>query len=434
MTRVEVPSPARILALALPALGALAADPVVSLVDTFFVGRLGPVALAALGIDTALFGFAFAIFNFLAYATTPMVSSARGRGDIAESGRVVTRAITVAWGLGILSTMVFVLGARPLVELMQAAPDVIDPASSYLRIRAFAIPALLLITAGHGAYRGFQDTRTPLMIALAVSAINAVMDPLLIFGLGMGIEGAAVATVAAQWLGAGAFLALLRQKAHREAWPSDRTTLGELRPFLSVGGVLIIRTVLLVSALTVATATAARIGTIEVAAHQIVSQVWFLLAMMVDALAIAAQALVADLVGRGAHRTARLLSDRLLRWGLATGVGLGLCLLAVRPWLGGWFADDQAVIDAVRLVLPIAAGMQPLAALVFVADGIFLAVLATRLLAVSTAAGLALTIAVAALTLIAGWGLPGVWWAITAMVAARGLVLGWAYRSKASIS
>jgi putative MATE family efflux protein len=429
----EIPA-RRILGLAIPALGALAADPLLSLVDTAFVGRIGPVALAALGVDTAIFGFAFALFNFLAYATTPMVAQARGRGAVVESGRVVRRAVVLAWSVGIGAAVVLGGGAELLVRVMQAGPEVVDPAVEYLRIRALAMPALLLITAGHGAYRGFQDTTTPLVVTLAVNGLNAALDPILIFGAGLDLAGAAVATVVAQWIGAVAFLVLLRRRARAEGWSSDRVALSELRPFLRVGSVLVLRTLMLVLALTAATATAARIGTVEVAAHQVVSQLWFLLAMSIDAIAIAAQALVADLSGRDEDVAARRLSDRLLRWGLGAGIGLGLLLFAGRDALGRIFTDDGAVLEAISGVLPVAAAMQPVAALVFVADGIYLAVLALRLLAWSTGAGLVAALGVLGLTLAGDWGLAGVWWAVTAMVAARAVVLGRAYLSGESVS
>ena len=427
MNRARDVSAGSILALAVPALGALAADPVLSLVDTAFVGRLGSIPLAALGIDSALFAFAFAVFNFLAYATTPMVAQARGRGDIAGAGTIVRRALVLAVGLGAPGTAMLVGAAGPLVRLMQAAPAVVDPAASYLRIRALAVPAVLIITAGNGAYRGFKDTRTPLYVVLAVNALNIVLDAVLIFGAGLGLEGAAYATVAAQWLGAGVFLLLLRRVAVRESWPAGRVRLRDLRSFATVGAVLIVRTLLLVLSMSVATAAAARIGTVEVAAHQVVAQVWFLLAMAIDALAIAAQALVAELAGEGDMAGARRLAGRLFRWGVVSGALLGLLVLAAGPGLAVLFTSEPVVRESIRSVLPVAALIQPVAAWVFVADGVFLAVLATRLLAVSTAAGLVATIAVLAATLRLEWGLPGVWWAMTAMIAARAAVLATAY-------
>ena len=424
-----------IVALALPALGSLAADPVLSLVDTAFVGRLGAIPLAALAIDTALFAFAFSIFNFLAYATTPMVAQARGRGDIAGSGLIVRRAMVLALGLGAISTAVLALAAEPLVRLMQAAPEVVDPAVSYLRIRAFAVTALLIITAANGAYRGFKDTKTPLYVTLAVNGLNVVLDWWFIFGLEFGLEGAAVATVIAQWIGALVFVWLLRRVGRRERWAADRIRLIDLRPFVTVGGVLVVRTLMIMLSLTIAAAAASRIGTIEVAAHQVVAQLWFLLAMVVDALAIAAQALVAELEGADDRKGVRELSDRLLKWGVGVGVVLGIAVGVGGHLLAPVFTTDVAVQDAIRSVLFIAALMQPIAAWVFVADGIYLAKLAIRLLATSTGVGLVGVLATLGLTLAFGWGLAGVWWAMTAMVVGRFAILAFAhYRPTASSS
>jgi len=419
----------RIFALAWPALGALAADPLLSLVDTAFVGRLGTEALAALGIDTALFAFAFAVFNFLAYATTPMVAQARGRGDLVESGRVVVRGLALALGIGIVAGTVLMAAGRPLVLMMRASPEVVAPAVSYLTVRALAVPALLVITLGHGAFRGFGDTRTPLLVTLAANGLNAVLDPLLMFGAGLGLTGAAWATVIAQMVGAGSFLVLLKKRARAEGWVTHRPGLAELVPFLRIGSILVLRTLLLVAALTAATAAASQIGTEAVAAHQIVQQVWFLLAMIVDALAIAAQTMVAERIGQGDRAGARAIADRLLGWGAVAGLVLGVLLAASGRFLGPVFGAEPPVAAAIETVVPVAAVMQPVAALVFVADGVFLAVLAVRLLVASTFAGFLAAIAVIAATLGLGWGLVGIWWAVAAMIVARGVVLGVAYRS-----
>lgn len=419
----------RILAVAVPALGTLAADPLLSLVDTAFVGRLGTTELAALGVDSAIFGFAFVLFNFLAYATTPMVAGARGAGRFDEAGRIVQRAMVLAVLVGVSLTALLVIGARLLVTVMQAGPEVVDPAVSYLRIRALGLPAVLLITAANGAYRGFEDTRTPLLVALTVNLVNLGLDPILIFVAGLGIEGAAWASMAAQWLGAGLFLALLRRRGGREQWPVERVTARELVPFLRTGSLLIVRTALLVGSLTAATAVAARIGTRQVAAHQVLSQIWFLLAMIVDAIAIAAQTLVASLLGAGAHAEARALAGRLLRWGGWLGLALGVAVFLGREWLGVAFTTDLAVRASIAEVAPIAALMQPAAAVLFVLDGVFIGMLSVRLLARSTFAGFLAVVTVLSITLGLGLGLTGVWWAITAMVLARLAVLGRAYAS-----
>lgn len=416
----------RVLALAVPALGSLTADPLLSLVDTAFVARLGPVPLAALAVDVSILTFAFAVFNFLAYATTPLVARARAQG-LAESGRIIQRALTLAVVIGVVAAGGLVIAAPGLVRLMQAPPEVVDSATGYLRLRALGIPGLLIVTAGHGAFRGLEDTRTALWVAVAMNALNALLGAVLIFGIGLGLDGAGIATAVAQWAGAGIFLGLLFRRGRVERWPPGRPSFIELAAFLRVGWVLVIRSLLLVATLSAATAAAARLGTIELAAHQIVSQVWFLLALVVDSLAIAAQTLVSQAAGAGDGLGARRTSELLLRWGLVLGTGLGAGLWLVGPHLGGWLGADLAVATAVTEVSSIAGLMQPLAALVFVGDGIFLAMLALGRLAASTAAGLAAALSVLGFASTRGWGLPGVWWAIFAMIVARGLVLAGGY-------
>ncbi len=418
----------RVAAIAVPALGSLAADPLLSLVDTAFVSRLGRVPLAALGIDAAVFMFAFALFNFLAYATTPMVSRAWGAGDRLAAGRVVERALALAVVGGVAAAVVLVVLGPGIVRLMQAPVEVVEPTVSYLRVRASAVVAVLVVTAGHGAFRGIQDTRTPLLVSLGIAALNAVLDPLLMFGLGWGIVGAAVATAVAQWAGAIVFVVLIVRRSEARSWEVRRLRLSGLRPFLVLGGAIVMRTVLLITAFSAATAVAARSGTAVVGAHQVVSQVWLLSAMAVDALAIAAQTLVAEALGRGERARARRLGDLLLGMGLATGVGLAVILLAAGPVVSALFADDPAVAASLRTAIPIAAGMQPVAALVFVADGIYLAALAVRRLVASTAAGLAAMAVGLWVTVDAGFGLAGVWWATTGLIGARAVVLAAGYR------
>ncbi len=412
------------LALALPALGTLAADPLVSLVDTVFVGRLGVVPLAALGVNTAVFSMTFVVFNFLAYGTTPMVAREVGRGDRAAAGRLAVQALALALTLGAVVVVLLQLLAVPIARAMGAGGELLDPAVSYLRIRALAGPAVLLVTAGHGVFRGFQDTRTPLVVTLGLNAVNLVLDPLLIFGFGWGLEGAAWATTIAQWIGALWFARLIlvtRREALgvRPAVPRP----AELLPFLRVGAELAVRTGALIGTMTLATAVATRVGTVQVAAHQVASQLWLLLALLVDPLAVAAQAMVAKYRGLGAAAVARRISNRMLAWGAGLSVLLALALLAVRPWLPAIFTDEAAVVGTVDRILPFVIWMQPLNALVFVWDGIYIGAEAFRFLAVQMALAAAVAAGVLLLVLPLGWGLPGVWWGIVALMSVRATTL-----------
>ena len=417
-----------ILQLAVPALAGLASDPLVSLIDTAFVGQLGSVPLGALGVNASLFSMAFVLFNFLAYGTTPRVGQAVGEDDREAAGRAVVRALTLAVLVGTVALLVLQAAAPLLLRIMGAQGELMAPALSYLRVRALAGPALLIITASNGAFRGYQDTRTPMLVTVGFNIVNASLDPLFIFVFGWGVAGAAAATVIAQWLGALAFLYLLLHR-RREAlgitltWPALHT----LIPFLKTGRDLLLRTGALVGTMTLATAVAARVGVTAVAAHQVANQLWTFLALVVDALAVAGQALVSKHLGAEDADTARAVSDRLVQWGLGVGVALGLAFFALRPVLPYFFTNDAATIAALLGVYPFVALLQPLNGLVFVGDGIYMGAeefpyLAKAMIGTAGAAAVVLLLVIPM-----GWGLAGVWWGITTLMLGRIVTLGVPY-------
>ncbi|MDH3259770.1 MAG: MATE family efflux transporter [Acidimicrobiia bacterium] len=419
----------RILRLAIPALGALAADPLVSLVDTAFVGRLGATELGALGINAAVFSLAFILFNFLAYGTTPLVAAAWGKGDREEAGRVVTQAIGLAIVIGTIAAASLEVLWHPLLRAMQAGPDLLAPAGEYLRIRALAAPAVLLVTVGHGAYRGLQDTRTPLLVTVGLNLINLVGDPLLIFVAGWGLRGAAVATVFAQWSGALWFLVLLNRKRRELGIPIRVPRLSEFRPLATAGSELIVRTAGLLTVFTMATAVAARMGTATVAAHQVAAQVWLFLSLVLDSLAIAGQALVGNYLGTGQVDDARAASNRMLQWGFGFGTILGAIFWLLGPSLPKLFTNDTEIVALVGGVMPFVAVLQPIGALVFVWDGIFMGARKFRFLMLSTLAAALVAAVVLILVVTAGWGLTGVWWGITTLILGRLGLLAFRYRT-----
>lgn len=415
-----------ILGLALPALGALAADPLVSLVDTMFVGRIDAAALGALGVCSAVFGLAFFVFNFLSTGVTPLVASAVGKGDHAGAGRTIMQALTIASVLGVSIAALLEAGALPILELMGARGELLAPAESYLRVRALATPAVLIVTVGHGAFRGHQNTRTPLWLTLGLNAINLALDPLFIFGLDWGVAGAAWATTIAQWVGAAGFLVFIfsrRGLGVRFSPPRP----AELLPLIQVGGALSLRTLALVGTLTLATSVATRLGTLEVAAHQVVAQIWLFLALVIDSIAIAGQALVGRLLGEGDRAEARAVADRLLRWGLGLGFVLAAVFALLRSVLPPWFTEDAAVLARVDSVYIFVIASQPIGALVFVWDGLFMGAQDFRFLAAQMLVSALLGAGVLLSVIPLGLGLEGVWWGMIALLSARMLTLGWRY-------
>ncbi|MCO4771775.1 MAG: MATE family efflux transporter [Deltaproteobacteria bacterium] len=399
------------------------------MVDTAFVGRLGTTALASLGVNAGIFGLAFFVFNFLANGTTPLVARAVGENQRSQAGRIVVAGLGLAVVLGALGTGALLLFADPSAALMGAEEaELRRETLAYLTARAWAAPAVLLITAANGAYRGYLDTKTPLWVALGLNAINLILDPIFIFGLGWGVAGAAWATVAAQWAGAIAFLALLYGRdRERFAIPVALPQAAEVKHLLRVGSVLSIRTLALVFTLTAATAVATRLGEEVVAAHQVAWQLWLMFALFVDAFAYTAQSLVADHEGAGRPDEARAVADRLLQWGLGIGVLLGLGVWLAAPLWPVFFDLEPAVAALFATVLPIVAVMQPLNALVFVGDGIFMG---ARRFGWLAGAMLFATVP----TLVGLWwvleqelDLRVLWWCLVMLIGLRGLSLAVVY-------
>ena len=396
--------------LAVPALGALAAEPLVALVDTAFVGRLGEVPLAAMGVVTGILGLAFFVFIALAYAGTPLIARAIGIGDHERAAEVAGQSLTVAAVLG-AAGLVVVEGAAPqLVGLMGAGPDVAPHAISYLRIRGLGLPGLLMITVGHSVYRGVGDTRTPMFISIGLSLVNLFLDPLFIFGFGWGLTGAGFASVIAQTVGGGAFLYCFLTGHAGLALHRVRPRWDDLRELVSAGSALFVRTSALVATYSLAVAVAARLGDTEVAAHQVAVQVWIFLNLAVDAVAIAAQNLVAGHLATD-RAAARRFSQRMLLWGLCWGVLLAAAFWLMRQDLPGWFTTDPSVSALVITLMPIIALSQPLNGLIFVLDGIMIG--ATEFTYMAKA--MVFVAGMACLLLFMAGSISAVWWALVAM-------------------
>lgn len=416
-----------ILGLAVPATLALAADPLLSLVDTALVGRLGSVPLAALGIDTAVFTTVFFGFNFLTYGTTAAVARRRGADDLEGASRYAVQALWLALGMGLLASAVLLVAAPAIVRLMGATPAVAEPATIYLRIRAAAATAVLVVQVGHGTFRGLHDMKTPLVVSVVANVVNGVVSWVLIYPLGMGVAGAALGTVVAE---VGAGLAFLVLGVRRLRPSSIRIDGRAMREIVRVSRDLFLRTVSLLTGLLVTTAIAARMGVVVVAAHQIARELWTMLALVLDGFAIAGQAMIASSLGAGDPQRAIAQSRRLVGWGLAGGIVIGLGYLALAGVLPGVFTTDASVLALVAGVWGIVAILQPIGGVVFVLDGILMGAGDFRFLLYSTAgAALGALVPVGLMAVAFDWGLQGVWAGMAAMMLVRLITIVWRWRS-----
>ena len=420
----------QILRLAVPALGTLAADPLLSLVDTALVGHLGASQLAAMALAVVAFNLAFIVFNFLAYGTTGPVARLMAGGRSEEAGRYAMQAVWVALGLGLACTVLGELLSRPIAVVLGAEEQVLTFFLQYFRIRLLALTPMLLVMVGHGVFRGLQDTRTPLAVTVGANVVNAGLSALLVYPAGLGVSGAALGTVAAQSMAASAFVVLGRRRLApllgEHPWRVDRAV---MRGLLSLSRDLMLRTLSLHAVFVFSAAVAIRMDTRIAAAQQIAVELWMFLAMVLDALAIAGQALVGRSLGHGAVAEARSLARTLLRWGIIFGGALGLAYWSLGSVLPRIFTSDPAVLASVALVFPVVALFQPLNAYVFVGDGILIGAEDARYLARSMAlsALLAIPVIVAALPL--GWGIRGIWAGLSLLMIARAATNGLRLRS-----
>lgn len=440
-----------IIALALPAFGALVAEPLFVMADSAVVGHLGTTQLAGLGVAAALLTTAVNVFVFLAYATTAAVARRVGAGDIRAALRQGMDGVWLALLLGAVVIAAVLPAAPALVRLSGASGTAAPYAATYLRISALGIPAMLVVLAATGVLRGLQNTRTPLYVAVAGFSANAGLNATLVYGAGLGIAGSAWGTVIAQNGMATAYLWVVVRGARarfRDEGPSSRSGPGPgvgsgsgsgpssgsgsgdwksvlrpdpagIRACARAGVPLLVRTVSLRAVLLLATAVAAGLGDTAVAAHQITLTVWSLLAFALDAIAIAGQAIIGRYLGAEDAEGARAACRRMMQWGVACGALLGLLVALARPLIGPMFSSDPAVRAALMSALLVVAVGQPVSGVVFVLDGVLMGAGDGPYLAWSMLVTL-LVFAPAAFAVPAlGAGLTALWWAMTLMMLTR---------------
>ncbi|MFE1984067.1 MATE family efflux transporter [Streptomyces mirabilis] len=411
-----------IVALAVPAFGALVAEPLFVMADSAIVGHLGTAQLAGLGVASALLTTAVSVFVFLAYATTAAVARRVGAGDLRAAIRQGMDGIWLALLLGAVVIAVVLPTAPALVELFGASHTAAPYATTYLRISSLGIPAMLIVLASTGVLRGLQDTKTPLYVAVGGFVANAALNAGLVYGAGLGIAGSAWGTVIAQFGMAAVYLFVVVRGARKHGAPLRPDAAG-IRACAQAGAPLLVRTLSLRTILMIATAVAARLGDADMAAHQIILSLWSLLAFALDAIAIAGQAIIGRHLGANDAQGAREACRRMVQWGIVSGVVLGLLVIAARPIFLPLFTSDSAVQNTALPALVLVAVSQPISGVVFVLDGVLMGAGDGPYLAWAMLLTLALFTPVALLVPTLGGGLTALWGAMALMMTVRMLTL-----------
>ncbi|MDD0859697.1 MATE family efflux transporter [Arthrobacter alpinus] len=415
--------------LAIPAFGALIAEPLFLLADSAIVGHLGVPQLAGVGLAATVLQTVVGLMVFLAYSTTPAVARLLGAGRRAEALAVGRDGLWLAAFLGVLVSVVGILAGGHLLTAMGARGEVLRYAQEYFLISLAGIPAMLLVMAAMGVLRGLQDTKTPLIVATAGFGVNIVMNFVFVYGFDFSVGGAAAGTVIAQWGMAAVYLVIV-SRAARHFEVGMRPNWAGIKAVSKVGSWLMLRTLSLRAAILVTVVVVTAQGPTNLAAHQLAMTLFSFLAFALDALAIAAQALIGKELGAGNVPQVRLLTRTMTRWGLGFGVLTGAGIAAVSGMVGWVFTTDPGVHAALMVALLVMAVGQPLAGYVFVLDGVLIGAGDARYLALAGLANLVVYLPllfwVAQRSL--GDTVPGLFWVWAAFsvgyMGARGLTLG----------
>ncbi|WP_059010066.1 MATE family efflux transporter [Streptomyces specialis] len=403
-----------ILALALPAFGALVAEPLFLMADSAMVGHLGTPQLAGLGVAAALLTTTVNVFVFLAYATTAAVARSVGARDLPAAIRQGMDGIWLAVVLGAVLVAAVLPTASALVDAFGASATATPHAVTYLRISALGIPPMLVVLAATGVLRGLQDTRTPLYVAVGGFGANIALNALFLYGLGWGVAGSAWGTVLAQTGMAAVYLRVVVRGA-RAHGAGLRPSAAGILAGARAGVPLLIRTLSLRGVLLIATAVAARMGDTDIAAHQIGLTVWILLAFALDAIAIAGQAIIGRYLGADDADGARAACRRMVWWGTVTGAGLAVLVAASSPLILRLFTGDSEVRNDLLPVLLVIAVTAPLSGVVFVLDGVLMGAGDGPYLAGAMLLTLAVFAPAALLVPVLGGGVTALWWTIAGL-------------------
>lgn len=409
----------QVLALAVPALGVLAAEPLYVLVDTAVVGHLGAVPLAGLALGGILFTVVSTQLTFLSYGTTARTARLHGAG---ERRAAVSEGMQATW-LGIVVGLILLLLAQalagPVTQVLAGPGPIADAASRWLRIALIGAPMVLVTMAGNGWMRGVQDTVRPLRYVLAGNGVSAVLCPVFVYVLDWGLEGSAIANVIGQTLAAGLFLrALVVERVSLRPEPAT------MRAQLGLGRDLVLRSLAFQTCFLSATSVAARTGADTVAAHQVVWQLWTFLSLVLDSLAIAAQSLVGAALGGGSAKYAKGVARQITWYGLGFGVVLGVLFAALSGLLPMAFTNDAAVLAEVPHAWWFFVGLQPVAGVVFALDGVFLGAGDAAYLRTATILSAALGyLPMVWVSLAMGWGLAGIWTGLSLFMVFRLITL-----------
>jgi MATE family multidrug resistance protein len=425
-----IPSFTALTRFAIPVMLAAIATPLMGMVDTAVLGRLDdPAIIAAAGVGATIFTVIYWCFSFLRYTTTAQVAQSIGRGDERGVRLAGLRPMIAAIGGGMaLWLLQWPIGWAAL-RLLSPPPDVLPLARQYFDARIWSAPFTLLGYAQFAWLIGHGRTRTVMLLQLAMNGINAALALLYVLGFHWGIAGAAWATVTSEAVISIVTSVTLVRLVPLAAWRAAIThAMGaaEWRILFSANVDIMIRTLLLTGSFALMTERGAWLGTLALAANQILMQAFLLVANLLDGFAIAAEVFGARAIGAGSRtvliqivKRSALLS---LGWSLLLAAALAGC---ETPYLAAMTANIPLRHEA-SIYWPWVAGLPVICIWAFLWDGVFMGAVRTRILR-NTMAGSVVIYVPALYILSRVWGNHGIWAAMVVLMAARGILLSLAW-------
>ena len=424
--------------LAIPALIAGIAEPLLSITDTAIIGNIDENAtesLAAVGIVGAFISMLIWVFGQIRSAISSIISQYVGANKLDKINTLPAQAIAI-----VVAGSLFVLAisypfAKQIFQFYNASGTVLEFCVTYFKIRIFGFPFSLFVFAVFGIFRGLQNTYYPMIIAIIGALLNVVLDIAFVYGIegfipAMHIEGAAYASIIAQITMAVIALVLLIKKTSISLKLSLLLH-EEIPKLLGMIGNLFIRTIALNTALYFATAFATDYGKEYIAAYTIGLNLWLLGAFMIDGYASAGNILAGKLLGSKDYKTLIALSKKLTKYGLFTGIIIAVLGFVFYDFIGQIFTKDPLVLEQFYHVFWIVILTQPISAITFIFDGMFKGMgemkYLRNLLILSTAFVFIPTL------LFFDWldyKLVAIWIAFTLWIMARGIPLIIKFRSK----
>ncbi len=406
----------------MPALGSLIAEPLYVLADTAIVGNIGTTELAGLALASTVLLTLHSAAIFLAYGTTGPVARLIGSNRESDAAHRSMQGVWLALILGVAGALILAVTGRPLLQLLGGSGDVLVAAERYLLFSLPGLPFLLVALAANGSFHGRQNTKTPLVLAFVGAVGNLVIELILINGLGYGIGASALSTVIAQFVvGVAATTMVVRWvRSHQVSTKPDRATMLEL---LGTSRALVIRTMSLRGSFTLSTAVAARMGVTDVAAHQVALGIWSTLALALDAVAIAGQALTGKWLGIGDKLKARAATRRMIEVDIGVGIVMAVAVFLLRQPIAELFSNDPVVVSLTSFILIHLALQQPLNGVVFALDGILIGAGDLSFLAAGMVGAAILFVVLAAAVVMAGAGIGWLWFAMSIFMLARAVPL-----------